>query len=74
MSLVALTVSLPVAIATLAFFIVYKLVEDYLLIPKIIGRAVEVSALLTVVAVLVGGVLLGVIGASSRSRSPPRSN
>jgi predicted PurR-regulated permease PerM len=62
-SLVALTVSLPVALATAAFFIIYRFVEDYLLVPKIIGAAVKVSALATVVAVLLGGVLFGVIGA-----------
>ncbi|MCV7011639.1 AI-2E family transporter [Mycolicibacterium madagascariense] len=60
---VALTVSLPVCIATIAFFVVFRLVEDYLLVPKIIGRAVEVPALTTVVAVLVGGALLGIVGA-----------
>ncbi|MEC3982727.1 AI-2E family transporter [Amycolatopsis sp. H20-H5] len=62
-SLVALTVSWPVALGTVAFFIVYRVVEDYLLVPKIIGKAVQVPALVTVVAVLLGGVLLGVIGA-----------
>ncbi|MGB9280555.1 MAG: AI-2E family transporter [Pseudonocardiaceae bacterium] len=61
--LVALSVSLPVCLATVGFFVVYRLVEDYLLVPKIIGRAVEVPALVTVVAVLVGGALLGIVGA-----------
>jgi predicted PurR-regulated permease PerM len=62
-SLVALTVSLPVAIATLAFYIGYRLVEDYLLTPRIIGRAVRVPAVVSLVAVLVGGALLGIVGA-----------
>ena len=31
--------------------------------PRIIGRAVKVPALTTVVAVLVGGALLGIVGA-----------
>ena len=62
-ALVALTVSLPVAIATVAFFIVYRLAEDYLLVPRIIGRAVEVPAIITVIAALIGGALLGVLGA-----------
>lgn len=62
-TLVALTVSGPVALATAGFFVVYRLVEDYLLVPRIIGRAVDVPGLVTVVAVLLGGVLLGVIGA-----------
>ncbi len=60
---VSLTVSLPVALATAAFFLLYRFIEDYLLVPRIIGRAVQVSALATVVAVLFGGVLFGVVGA-----------
>jgi predicted PurR-regulated permease PerM len=45
------------------FFVVFRLAEDYLLVPKIIGRAVKVPALITVVAVLIGGALLGIVGA-----------
>jgi predicted PurR-regulated permease PerM len=62
-TLVALTVSLPVAIATLGFYIAYRLAEDYLLVPRIMGRAVQVPAVVSVVAVLVGATLLGIIGA-----------
>jgi predicted PurR-regulated permease PerM len=62
-SLVALTVSLPVCLATVGFFVIYRLVENYLLIPKIIGGVLKVPALVTVVAVIVGGALLGVVGA-----------
>ena len=62
-SLVALTVSVPVALATVGFFVVYRLVEDYLLVPRIIGGVVKVPALVTIVAVLLGAALLGVIGA-----------
>jgi predicted PurR-regulated permease PerM len=62
-SLVALTVSLPVALATLGFYICYKLAEDYLLVPRVMNRTVHVPATATLVAVLIGGVLLGVVGA-----------
>jgi predicted PurR-regulated permease PerM len=62
-SLVALTVSLPVAIATLAFYIGYRLAEDYLLVPRIMGSTVKVPVVVSVVAVLVGGALMGIIGA-----------
>ncbi len=62
-ALVALTVSLPICLATIGFFVVYRLLEDYLLVPKVIGRAVEVPALVTVVSVLIGGALLGIVGA-----------
>jgi predicted PurR-regulated permease PerM len=62
-SLVALTVSLPVALATLAFYVAYRLAEDYLLVPRIMGRTVKVPAVVSVVAVLMGGALMGIIGA-----------
>ncbi len=62
-TMVALTVSLPVAVATLAFYIAYKLAEDYFIVPRIMGRTVEVPAVVSLVAVLVGGVLLGIVGA-----------
>jgi predicted PurR-regulated permease PerM len=60
---VALTVSLPICIGTTVFFVVFRLLEDYLLVPRIIGSAVKVPALITVVAVLIGGALLGIVGA-----------
>ena len=62
-SLVALTVSLPVAIATAGFYILYRFVEDYVLTPRIMRSTVAVPGLVTVVATVIGGVLLGVIGA-----------
>jgi len=62
-TLVALTVSLPVAIATLAFYVVYRLAEDYLLVPRIIGHTVKVPALAGMVAIVLGGVVMGIIGA-----------
>jgi predicted PurR-regulated permease PerM len=62
-SLVALTHSLPVAIATAAFYVLYRFLEDYLLTPKIMARTVQVPGLLTVIATLIGGTLFGIIGA-----------
>jgi predicted PurR-regulated permease PerM len=62
-TLVTLSISLPIALATAGYIVVYRLAEDYLLVPKIIGRTVRVPPLVTVVAVLVGGVLLGIVGA-----------
>ena len=62
-SLIALTVSLPIAIATAVFYVAYRQAEDYFLVPKIMGRAVELPAVVTVLATLIGGALLGIIGA-----------
>ena len=62
-TLVALTVSLPVAIGTLVFYAGYKLAEDYLLVPRIIGHTVKVAPLGGMVAIVLGGVVLGIVGA-----------
>ena len=61
-SLVALAVSLPAAIATTAFYVAFRLAEDYLIMPRAMRFAVDVHPVVTVVAVLVGGSLLGVVG------------
>ncbi len=60
---VAFFVSVPVGLVTAAFFLVYQQVENYVLIPKVMKRTVDVSPIATVIAVLIGGTLLGVIGA-----------
>lgn len=62
-SLVALTVSLPTAIATAIYYVVYRQAEDYLITPKIMRQTVDVSGLVTIIAVLIGGTLFGIIGA-----------
>jgi predicted PurR-regulated permease PerM len=62
-TLVALSVSVPIAIATLGFYIAYRLAEDYLLVPRVMGRTVRVPGVVSVVAVLVGGTLMGIVGA-----------
>jgi predicted PurR-regulated permease PerM len=62
-TLVALSVSSTVAIASLVFYIAYRLLEDYLLVPRVMNRAVNVPPVLTIVALLIGGALLGVVGA-----------
>jgi predicted PurR-regulated permease PerM len=62
-TLVALAVSLPTAIATGAFYVAYRFIEDYLLVPRVMRQAVNVSPVVTVLAVIIGGALLGIIGA-----------
>lgn len=62
-SLVALTISLPVAIATAIFYTGYRFLEDYLLTPRVMLRTVEVPGLMTVIATVIGAALLGIIGA-----------
>lgn len=45
------------------WYLVYMQVEAYVLSPRIMNRAVEVPGVLVVIAALVGGTLLGVLGA-----------
>jgi len=61
-SAVALTVSLPVALATVAFYVAFRVAEDYLIMPRAMRFAVDVHPVVTVVAVLTGGSLLGIVG------------
>jgi predicted PurR-regulated permease PerM len=62
-SLVALTKGLPIGIATAVFYLVYRYLEDYLLNPRVMKHTVKVSPGLTIIATLIGGTLLGLIGA-----------
>ena len=61
--LVGLSVSTPVAIAMAIIQIIYQQVENYIVYPIVYRRAVELSPFTTIVAVLVAGALLGVVGA-----------
>jgi predicted PurR-regulated permease PerM len=56
-------VSLTAAIINIVFTIIYRLAEDYLINPRVLKRTVDVRPLVTVVAVLLGGALLGIVGA-----------
>jgi predicted PurR-regulated permease PerM len=60
---VALFTSIQAGIIVAIWYLVYQQVENYVLYPRIMQRSVNVSPAATVVAVLVGGSLLGVLGA-----------
>lgn len=63
-ALVALaTVSGTAALITIGYHVVYRLFEDYWLNPRVLRKTVDVSPVVTVIAVLIGGALLGIIGA-----------
>jgi predicted PurR-regulated permease PerM len=61
--LVALTVSTPAAIAMGVIQLIYQQVENYIVYPIVYRQAVELSAFTTIVAVLIAGSILGVVGA-----------
>jgi predicted PurR-regulated permease PerM len=59
----ALAVSPRTALWVLLFFLVQQQAENHLLVPKIMQRQVGVSPVIVIAALLVGGSLLGLIGA-----------
>jgi predicted PurR-regulated permease PerM len=61
--LVAFTVSPALALGVAVFFFVQQQFENHVLVPKVMERQLGVSAAAVIVALLVGGTLLGVVGA-----------
>ncbi|GAA2754220.1 AI-2E family transporter [Amnibacterium kyonggiense] len=54
---------LPVWLWVAIYYLVYMQVEAYVLSPNIMNRAVKVPGVIVVIAALVGGTLLGILGA-----------
>ena len=52
-----------IGIACVIFYIVYQQLENYVLYPRVMRSSVNVPGVITVIAVLIGGGLLGVVGA-----------
>lgn len=50
-------------IIAVIFYIAYQQIENYLIYPRVMSRAVEIPGVVTVIAALVGASLLGVVGA-----------
>ena len=62
-TLISLVTSPTLAITVGIFYLVYLQVEAYLISPRVMKRAVQVPAALVVIAALMGGTLLGILGA-----------
>ncbi|WP_341476753.1 AI-2E family transporter [Nocardioides currus] len=62
-TLLALTVSPTVAVVAAIYYVAYQQVESYFISPKIMARAVDIPGAVTVIAALLGGSLMGIIGA-----------
>ena len=63
LTLVGLLTSLRLGIACGAFVLVYQQFENYVIYPRVMKRSVDVPPSLTIIAALIGGALLGVVGA-----------
>lgn len=60
--LLAATVSWPTALVVLIAYTAYQQFENYVLVPRVFGNTLQVTALSILLGVLIGGQLLGVIG------------
>jgi predicted PurR-regulated permease PerM len=60
---VAATVSPALALGVAIFFLVQQQFENHVLVPKVMSRQVGVSAVVVIVALMLGGALMGIVGA-----------
>jgi predicted PurR-regulated permease PerM len=58
-----LTVSPALALGVAIFFFAQQQFENHVLVPKVMERQVGVSASVVIIALLIGGSLLGIVGA-----------
>jgi predicted PurR-regulated permease PerM len=60
---VAASVSFKKVVIVIVFFVVQQQIENHLLVPKVMQRQVGISAVTVIVSLLIGGRLLGIVGA-----------
>jgi predicted PurR-regulated permease PerM len=60
---VASTISVQKVVLVIVFFIVQQQFENHVLVPKVMERQVGISPVIVIAALLVGGKLLGILGA-----------
>ena len=61
--LIGMATDVKIGIACLVFYVIYQQIENYVIYPRVMRSSVDVPGVVTVIAVLVGGSLLGVVGA-----------
>jgi predicted PurR-regulated permease PerM len=61
--IVALTISPTLAITVVVFYILLQMLENNLLVPKIMEKAVGLNPIIIIIGVLIGSKFLGVLGA-----------
>lgn len=61
--IIAFTVSIPVGIAVIIFFVLYQQFENHVLQPAVYGKTIRLNPFLVLLAVLVGVELAGFLGA-----------
>ncbi len=61
--IVALNISIPMALFVAVSYFLIQLLENNILVPRIMGRAVGLNPIIIIIGIIVGGKLLGVAGA-----------
>lgn len=61
--IVALTISPGLAVSVVIFYILLQALENHILVPKIMQKAVGLNPIIIIVGVLIGSKFLGIIGA-----------
>jgi predicted PurR-regulated permease PerM len=62
-SAIGLATDPKIGLACLIFYVLYQQLENYVIYPRVMSRAVEIPGALIVIAAVIGATLLGVIGA-----------
>lgn len=60
---VAAFVGTPQLVATLIYMVVYQQVENHLIIPRVMNKAIDLSPAVVIISLLIGGTLAGLVGA-----------
>ena len=61
--LAAINLGWPATIATLVLYIVIQQLENNLIVPRVMKKNVDVNGLTSILCILIGGSLFGVVGA-----------
>jgi predicted PurR-regulated permease PerM len=61
--IVALTISPGLALTVIIFYIMLQMLENHILVPKIMEKAVGLNPIIIIIGVLIGGKFLGILGA-----------
>lgn len=62
-TVVGLANSLPIGVACIVFYLIYETLEGYVIYPRVMRSSVDVPEYVTIIAVLLGGAVGGVVGA-----------
>jgi predicted PurR-regulated permease PerM len=62
-SIIGFATGVGIGLACVIFFVIYQQIENYIVYPRIMSKSMSVPAVVTIVAALLGGSLLGVPGA-----------